>query len=148
MFFYKTIGSVFGIGFLPKGGGSAAAAAYCFLIVFFPLNHIVKEIILLFVVLVVGVWSASKVESDWGTDSSKVVIDEVAGMMISVMFVPKKILYIIAAFILFRFFDIAKPLGIRRTEKFPSGWGVMADDVLSGVYTWILMMAIAGMKLF
>lgn len=148
MFFHKTIGSVLGIGFLPKGGGSAAAAAYCFLMVFFPLNHIVKEIILLFIVLVVGVWSASEVERDWGTDSSKVVIDEVAGMMISVMFVPKKILYIIPAFILFRFFDIVKPLGIRRTEKLPSGWGVMADDVLSGVYTWILMMVIAGMKLF
>lgn len=147
MTLFKTIGSVFGIGYLPKGGGSVAAAAYCFLMILLGFQSAAAEIICLLIVLAAGVWSASEVEKQWGTDSSKVVIDEVAGMMISLLFVPKEILYVIVAFVLFRFFDIVKPLGIRRMEKFPSGWGVMADDVLSGVYTWILMTVLAELKL-
>lgn len=147
MIFHKTIGSVFGIGYLPKGGGSVAAAACCFLLFFFPAGSFLAEAICLLTVLTAGVWSASEVEKEWGTDSSKVVIDEVAGMMISLMFLPKKILYVVLAFVLFRFFDIVKPLGIRKTEQFPSGWGVMADDVLSGAYTWLILMALIKVKL-
>jgi len=88
------------------------------------------------------------VENDWGKDSSKIVIDEVAGMSASLLFVPVRWKYVITAFILFRFFDIVKPLYIRGLEKFPRGWGVMADDLLAGLYTNIIMQIVIFSNLF
>ena len=81
------------------------------------------------------------VEPIWGKDHGRVVIDEVAGMCISLLFVPVTIGYVLAGLILFRFFDIAKPLFIRKLELLPGGWGVMMDDILAGVYTNILLHA-------
>lgn len=147
MNFHKTIATVFGIGYLPKGGGSAAAAVYCLLWILIPSRSSLVEISLVLLILILGIWSASEVERTWGVDSGKVVVDEVAGMMISLLFIPVKIKYAIFAFIVFRFFDILKPLGIRRSEKLPSGWGVMADDVLAGIYTWVLLKIFILMKL-
>ena len=49
--------------------------------------------------------------------------------------------YMLAAFVLFRFFDILKPLGIRKMEKLPGGYGIMADDILSGIYGLIVLYA-------
>ena len=145
---YKVIATVFGIGYLPKGGGTAASAVYCFVWIVFPHPFFSLELLLILFVVTIGVWSASKVERVWGIDSGKVVIDEVAGMMIALLFVPVKIKYVITALVLFRFFDILKPLGIKRTEKFPSGWGVMADDVLSGIYALVIMQTVITLKLF
>jgi phosphatidylglycerophosphatase A len=147
MNFHKIIAAVFGIGYLPKGGGSAAAAVYVLLWILIPSRSSFVEISLVILILVLGTWSASQVEKIWGVDSNKIVVDEVAGMMISLLFIPVKIKYAVFAFILFRFFDIVKPLGIRRSEKLPSGWGVMADDVLSGIYTWALLKIFIVMKL-
>lgn len=96
----------------------------------------------------IGIWCAGMVEEAWGKDSSKVVIDEAAGMSLSLLFVPVELKYAIAAFVLFRFFDIAKPLYIRRLEKLPRGWGVMADDLLAGVYSNIIIQIIVLSNLF
>lgn len=144
----KAIATVFGIGFLPKGGGTAASAVYCLVWIIFPHRFFILEILLTLFVVTIGVWSASKVETIWGIDSSKVVIDEVAGMMIALLFVPVKIKYVITALALFRFFDILKPLGIKKMEEFPSGWGVMADDILSGIYALVVIQTVITLKLF
>ena len=148
MILNKAIATVCGIGYLPKGGGTAAAALYCFIWFFWSSMPLSVEIILILFVVTIGIYSASKVEILWGEDSSKVVIDEFAGMMISLLFVPLELKYLLFAFVVFRFFDIVKPLGIRKSENLPSGWGVMADDVLSGIYTWILVMACIWFKIF
>ena len=87
-------------------------------------------------------------ETVWEHDSNRIVIDEVLGMMITLAFLPNDILYIITGCVLFRFFDIAKPLGIRRAESLPRGLGVMADDVLAGVYAHLILWAIVTAKLF
>src|SRR5690606_26458527 len=89
-----------------------------------------------------GIWSANEVEQLWGKDSNKVVIDEVVGMCITLLFIPISIKYIVIGLLLFRFFDIAKPLFIRRMESLKGGWGVMADDVLAGIYSNIVLQAI------
>jgi phosphatidylglycerophosphatase A len=60
-------------------------------------------------------------------------------MCISLFLIPVELKYIALAFVLFRFFDIVKPLYIRKAEALPGGWGVMADDVLAGVYSNILL---------
>ena len=78
-------------------------------------------------------------ESEWGKDPKQTVIDEMIGLSIAVLGLPLSWPYLLGAFILFRFFDIAKPLGIRQLEEAPKGWGVMLDDVLAGVYANICL---------
>ena len=94
-----------------------------------------------------GVWSANKVEAEWGEDSYRVVIDEVAGMCLTLCFVPVRWPYIAIGLLLFRFFDIAKPLGIRRMEHLSGGWGVMMDDMLAGVYANLLLQVVVMSKI-
>lgn len=136
-----------GIGYMGKGGGSVAAAAYCVVWLLVAENiSTVWSIVLALAILFLGTWSSYKVESGWGHDSSKVVIDEVAGMMITLLWAPVDIKYALAGFILFRFFDILKPLGIKSAERLPGGWGVMADDVLAGVYAFALLRLVIETK--
>ncbi len=141
---HKLVASVGGIGYIKKGGGTAAAVLVCVIYFFIPAGYLtdVRQFFLLVVVTTIGIWSGNVVDGFWGKDSSKVVIDELAGMMISLLFIPLTWKYILAALILFRFFDIAKPLYIRKMEKLPKGFGVMADDVLAGLYSLILMQVI------
>ncbi|MGN6291919.1 MAG: phosphatidylglycerophosphatase A family protein [Chitinophagaceae bacterium] len=136
-----------GIGYMGKGGGSVAAAAYCVVWLLIAENiSTVWSIVLALAILFLGTWSSYKVESEWGHDSSKVVIDEVAGMMITLLWVPVDIKYALVGFILFRFFDILKPLGIKSAERLPGGWGVMADDVLAGIYAFALLRLVIETK--
>lgn len=139
----KQIASIFGIGYI-KGGGTIAAAVTCVIIWLFWANGISPHLFLAgcLVVTLIGVYVGNQVEPDWGKDSYRVVIDEVAGMWISVLFLPQTIWLLIAGFILFRFFDIVKPLYIRRMENFKGGWGVMLDDVLAGIYANIVLQVI------
>ena len=86
-----------------------------------------------------------KAMKDTGTeDPGWIVIDEVCGIFMALAFVPSDFIiaqpWILAvAFGLFRFFDILKPLGIHKMEKLPGAWGVMADDLLGGLYAAILL---------
>jgi len=79
-------------------------------------------------------------------DSKKIIIDEFIGFYVSVTYLPKTLGFAIAAFLLFRFFDILKPLFISKLEKtLSNGLGIMADDILAGIYTnmvlqiWLLV---------
>ncbi len=138
----KVIASWFGIGYI-KGGGTIAAAITCGLIYLFwhttvaNLTWVLPAITLL--ILLTGIYTGNKVEPAWGKDSYRVVIDEVAGMLVALLFVRQNMYLLVAGFILFRFFDMVKPLFIRRLEKLPGGTGVMMDDVLAGVYCNILL---------
>lgn len=144
---YKIIATFFGIGFIKKGGGTVAAVVYCILW-FCSLRFSTLLPVLLIIILITGIWSATEVEKIWGRDNYRVVIDEVMGMAIALLFIPGKIKYVVAALFLFRFFDILKPLGIKRMESLPSGWGVMADDVLAGIYSLVLLHFAIAIKLF
>ena len=138
---HKAIASVLGIGYVGKGGGTIAALFYCIIWLLLPaaFSYSLWQIVITFFIIAAGVITGNKVDTVWGKDSSKVVIDEVAGMAISLLFVPNKIVYVLVALALFRFFDIVKPMGIKLLEKWPGGWGVMADDVLAGVYALIII---------
>lgn len=87
-------------------------------------------------VFFLGVWAAGQSEKFFGrTDPGHVVIDEVAGQMVTFLLVPHaswKLL--LAGFGLFRVFDITKPFPAGRAERLPGGWGIMLDDVIAGVY--------------
>lgn len=148
----KAIASIFGVGYI-KGGGTVAAVITCGLLYWswqFPwFGNPLWLLVLTVVVIFTGVYTGNKVEPAWGKDSSKVVIDEVAGMLVTMLFIPANIYFLAGGLILFRFFDIVKPLYIRRMESFPGGAGVMLDDVLAGVYAnVVLQIAVFCMKFF
>lgn len=82
-----------------------------------------------------GAWAASLAEAHFGRkDPGQVVIDEVAGMMVTLAFVPAGPMGLLAGFLLFRVFDIVKPFPAARVEEWPGGLGIMADDVVAGLY--------------
>lgn len=72
-------------------------------------------------------------------DSSHIVIDEFCGYFFSVLLVPFSLGYALAAFFLFRFFDILKPFPIRKMESLKGGAGIMADDIMAGLYANIIL---------
>jgi phosphatidylglycerophosphatase A len=84
--------------------------------------------------LLLSVWLATRGEEFFGKDGSPIVIDEVAGMVISLCFVSKDIRSFAGAFLLFRLFDIVKPPPARSMERLKGGWGVTLDDVIAGIY--------------
>ena len=141
------IGTGFGSGFSPFAPGTAGALlasiiwiALYFLLPFTALLWTTAALVVLFTFA--GIWAANKLESCWGEDPSRVVVDEMVGVWIPLLAVPDNdrwYWYVIAAFALFRIFDIVKPLGVRKMENFKGGVGVMMDDVLAGVYSFILI---------
>ncbi|WP_199560911.1 phosphatidylglycerophosphatase A family protein [Mucilaginibacter hurinus] len=138
----KLVATLFGIGYI-KGGGTIAAAVTCCIIYFvwqttwlqLPVAFLIIGITIFFI----GVYAGNKVEPYWGKDNYRVVIDEVAGMWITMLFIPANLWLLIAGFILFRFFDMVKPHYIKSMEKLPGGVGVMMDDVLAGAYANIVL---------
>jgi phosphatidylglycerophosphatase A len=138
---HSLVASVLGIGYVGKGGGTLAAIVFCIIWFLLPAGYEKGywQVVITILILILGTWSAGEVDGIWGKDSSKVVIDEVAGMAITLLFVPHQVIYLLASLIAFRFFDITKPLGIRKLEKLPKGWGVMADDLLAGIYGFIVI---------
>ena len=103
---------------------------------------------LFLVSILAGFWSAPWYIQTHGEDPGSFVMDEWAGQLLAMHLVwvlPKDaepqitIALFFAAFLLFRFFDILKPLGIKRLEAIPGAFGVMADDLLAGFYTFLTL---------
>lgn len=90
-------------------------------------------------------------DSSHGPDPSIVVIDEIVGMWIALLFLPASLTVSLAAFIAFRFFDVVKPEPARYLERLPGGWGIMLDDVAAGIYANLacrLLVFLAGLTSF
>jgi len=144
MIFHRLVSTSLGIGYIGRGAGTVAALVCCFCwwrIMVDEHNHLLS-IIVTSTIILVGIWSSGEVEKIWGKDNQRIVIDEVAGMCISLLWIPVQLPYLLIAFLLFRFFDIAKPLLIKKVEKLPGGWGVMLDDILAGLYANFLLQLI------
>jgi phosphatidylglycerophosphatase A len=150
MLFHKLTSTSLGIGYIGKGAGTVAAVAcsICWYLAYRNGYQPLPSLIITLLITLLGIWSSNVVSKIWGKDPARVVIDEVAGMCISLLFVPVTVKYVIAALILFRFFDIVKPLYIKKIEKLPGGWGIMLDDVLAGIYANVLLQAFLWFKLF
>ena len=127
-----TLGPVGHIPFAPGTFGTLAAFV-CSLI--FPLTP-TAHLILIVIGFIVGSFAATAAEKAFSRkDSRSIVIDEFVGYYVATLYIPNSLLLLIAAFALFRFFDIIKPLMIRKLElTLSSGMGVMADDILAGIY--------------
>jgi phosphatidylglycerophosphatase A len=130
------IATVGGLGFFSSMPGTLGSGAACLVSAVYPVPW---QAIL--VVTATGVWAAGAAERELGrTDPGCVIIDEVVGMWLSVLFLPAK--FIIPGFLLFRLVDILKPFPVSATEKLPGGWGIMADDVVGGIIVNILLQVI------
>jgi phosphatidylglycerophosphatase A len=89
---------------------------------------------------VIGVWAAEEAEKLLGKkDAQSIVIDEIAGYLISMVLAPSGWMYIVAAFILFRVFDVIKPWPLKRLQDLRGGVGVVLDDVGAGIYTNVFL---------
>jgi phosphatidylglycerophosphatase A len=127
-------------GYSPFASGTAGSAVGLLFYYFIPgMAQPVTLGIVTFVVFLIGTWSSAVMEKIHGEDPGIVVIDEVIGMWISLMFLPKTVFVMVAAFLLFRIFDIIKPPPARQMEKLTNGWGIMLDDVMAAVYANLII---------
>jgi len=143
--FSEYISTLFGIGYFPKAPGTAGTLFAA--IVYFALpnqwfnsfQNSSLVLIAIFVGSIISVFFISKAEEGLGHDNGKIVLDEFWGYFIAVLFLPKTLVVIAAAFVLFRIFDILKPEPVNILQKLPKGWGVMADDIMAGVYANVVL---------
>ncbi len=148
--FWKIITTFGGAGYSPFAPGTAGSLVA--LIPLFVINEFsvkvdywILSLIVIFTIL--GIIGSFKVEKEWGKDPQKIVVDEAVGMWISIYLLPFRWYFILPAFLLFRFFDIFKPLGIEKSQRLPGGYGVMGDDILAGIATNLILQAILVMYL-
>lgn len=135
----KLIGSGFYTGFLPKASGTFASLL-AFL--FFLIPGFENPTLLIFIIslsIVSGIKIANKFESVYGKDPSQFTLDEFIGTWITFLFIPKKIWYLVPAFILWRLLDILKPFPVKKLESIKGGWGVVLDDVMAGIYSFMII---------
>jgi len=138
----KFISTLCGIGYFPKAPGTmgtAFAAVLYYILIQFGWENGWLALVYTLALALVSVFLISKAEKDLGHDAGSIVIDELIGYFIAVMFLPQNIVVVISAFILFRIFDIFKPEPVKVLEKLPAGWGVMADDIMAGIYANVVL---------
>ncbi len=142
------IGTGFGSGFWSWGPGTAGALTG--MLIWYALSFMLNSTLLFAVTLscivvftIAGTWAVRRLSPFWGSDPQKVVIDEMVGVWVPLLAVPASdILLALASFVLFRLFDILKPLGIRTLDRRKGAFYVMADDILAGVYSLIIIVAV------
>ncbi|WP_234573139.1 phosphatidylglycerophosphatase A family protein [Rhodohalobacter sp. 614A] len=139
-------GTLFGTGFLPNAPGTwgslVTLPAVYIVAYFFPLFGIP---IFFVTSCVVSMLCAEEAQKVYGHDPSQFVLDECAGQ--SLVFIAtgftfvfvEDLLTLLIGFLFFRFFDILKPLGIDKLQKLPGEIGILADDLLAGVYALICL---------
>ena len=128
------VATALGVGYAPVAPGTFGSAAGLLLWYLLPASPIAQAVAIA-VIIVVGSWSGTVAEHHFGrSDPGYVVIDEVAGMLVTLFLVPVGWAGALLAFLLFRLSDIVKPYPANRLERLPGGAGIMADDVMAGVY--------------
>lgn len=145
------LATVGGTGFFPWAPATLASLFVAIVYFFLPAGFFAGPKALwaqgaaLAVVSLVGVISATLAEKQLGLDAGPIVIDEVAGMIVTYLLVPMpeaflpRLAVLGAGFVAFRVFDIFKPWPVDRIQNLPGGYGIMADDLLAGVYSLVAL---------
>ncbi|MCX5778323.1 MAG: phosphatidylglycerophosphatase A [Elusimicrobia bacterium] len=135
----RFIATGFGSGYMPIASGTWGSAVGMLLAWFF-FDYTPIAVVLTAAVFALSIPVATRAEKFFGKkDDGRIVIDEIVGYWISVLFLPHTFAVYAAAFFLFRLFDVLKPLGIRSSQNLPGGWGIVIDDVLAGILTNALL---------
>ena len=132
----------FGAGYLPWAPGTWGSLEAVFLALavhqVFPLQERVILGAFLLLLMVPAVFSSGRVaQSDGNSDPSRVVIDEIVGQILCLLWVPVSVISLVAGFLLFRFFDIVKPSPARESEGLGGGLGIVCDDLIAGIYAGV-----------
>jgi phosphatidylglycerophosphatase A len=128
------VATAFGVGYVPFAPGTFGSAVGLLLWFVLPPSPMAQAIAIV-AVCVAGSWAGSVAERHFGKeDPGYVVVDEVAGMLVTLFLIPVGWIGAIAGFFLFRLSDIIKPYPANRLERLPGGIGIMADDVMAAVY--------------
>lgn len=138
------IGSVSGIGYLPVMPGTYASLFSCIIAYFF-INFIwiPYQIIFYAVLFCVGVLMSYRIEKVTGEEDPRlIVIDEYVGQGIALIMAERHIVLYVIGFLMFRIMDIGKPFPVNRLEKVKLGFGVMLDDVMAGIYAFIVVLVV------
>ena len=142
----KLLATSFGAGFLPIAPGTwgSIVAIILWLPLYIwasPSSTVIITISAAIIYFIVGTWASNEAEKYWGKDPVVACADETVGQWIALIPITSLCPWweILISLALFRFFDIFKPLGIRYMEKLPGGFGMMADDILAGVYSAVLI---------
>tara|TARA_R110000868_G_scaffold410693_5_gene699878 strand:- start:62892 stop:63377 length:486 start_codon:yes stop_codon:yes gene_type:complete len=140
------IGAGFGSGFFPFAPGTAGSL-FAVILMYFVLSFdpILGTLIFIVISSLLTLWVSTVCEEKWGKDPGKVVIDEFAGQAVVFFSIPlygqliPDILILSVGFVLFRIFDIWKPLGINKVQKIGGGFGILVDDLIAGFYAFICL---------
>jgi phosphatidylglycerophosphatase A len=138
-FFDKLLGSGFYTGYIPFASGTFGSLAG--LVIYYIPGFERPEILLpaIIVFTAYGIFVGTRFEKVYGKDPSECTIDEIIGMWISLLFVPKVIWISIVVFFVWRLADIIKPFPARKLESLNGGLGIMIDDIVAGVYVLIIV---------
>ena len=143
-YFILILATGFGVGYSPIAPGTLGTLVA--IPVYYFLSNISSPIyeITLIGFFFLSVWISENAEIFFGKkDDQRIVIDEIMGFLVTMLWVPKTAILMVVGFFLFRFFDILKPFPIRHLEKrFKGGFGVVLDDVMAGVYANIVLQVI------
>ncbi len=138
-FFVKFLATGFYSGYSPIAPGTAGTLAGLVVYAIPSFEQPTTLGLAIIVGLLFGIFAGTKMEDIYGHDPSVVVIDEIVGMWISLLFLPKTFLVVLGSFIIFRILDISKPQPARAFQKKGGGFSIMMDDVVAGVYTNLIM---------
>lgn len=140
----KALGSFFFTGYFPVAPATFASLVFVLVYGLVPGGEILAHPVTCVVTLIVSIPLATRMESFYGRDPSCVVIDEVVGMQVALVGAGGVGAWgLLAVFFVFRFFDIAKPYPVNRSQQLPGGYGVVVDDLLAGIYTRITMILLS-----
>lgn len=130
----RAVGTGMGVGMFPVAPATAASFVAVVVLYLLPIATDSPAFFgMVAASLVVGPWACGSLISAEDHDPKRAVWDEVAGIWLTCLLLPKSLPWLAAAFVLFRVLDVLKPWPIRRFERLPGGWGIMADDAVAGV---------------
>ncbi|MCP4481877.1 MAG: phosphatidylglycerophosphatase A [bacterium] len=135
----KAISTLFYLGELKKAPGTFASL-FSFIVFWFVYTgtYLNFSIFLVFSVLSIFICDQAEVVFK-SKDDQRIVLDEFVGSFFSIILLPKNVWFYLFAFILFRIFDIVKPLFIKKSQKLRGGLGIVLDDILAGMLTTLTM---------
>ncbi len=124
---------------IPGTWGTLPGLIIC---IFFFDVPVIYQALMAVVATILSIVLASFAEKDFGHDAKPIVIDEIAGMLVTLVFVPRVWYYYLVGFVFFRAMDVLKPFPARQAESLPSGWGVTIDDIVAGIYANLLLQVV------
>ena len=128
--FFATLGPA---GYAPIAPATAGSALVALIGWFISPPPLPVTLLIIAVGTVIAIWIAGEAEKELGHDAKPIVVDEAVGQSLALLFVPHDLFAFGISFVLFRIFDVWKPLGAREIQRLPGGLGIVADDFIAGL---------------